>query len=115
MPTLQPARAAARATRAKSRPREPGQGGRAQQRPRWTNLSTYRFVLPTLNCYDDAPVESFFHSLKTEWVYHVTLHPRAQARSAIFEYIEGFYNLSRLHSGLGYRSPVEYETLIVTA
>jgi putative transposase len=63
------------------------------------------------NCYDNAPVESFFHSLKTEWLYHFTLYSRAQARSAIFDYIEGFYNRTRLHSGLGYRSPVEYETL----
>lgn len=67
------------------------------------------------NCYDNAPVESFFHSLKTEWLYHFTLHSRAQARSAIFDYVEGFYNRTRLHSGLGYRSPVEYETLTVTA
>jgi transposase InsO family protein len=67
------------------------------------------------NCYDNAPVESFFHSLKTEWLYHATLYTRAQARSAIFEYIEGFYNRRRLHSALGYRSPMEYETLTVTA
>jgi len=67
------------------------------------------------NCYDNAPVESFFHSLKTEWLYHLTLHTRVQARTAIFEYIEAFYNRSRLHSSLGYRSPDEYETVTVTA
>jgi transposase InsO family protein len=67
------------------------------------------------NCYDNAPVESFFHSLKTEWLYHFTLHTRVQARTAIFEYIEAFYNRSRLHSSLGYRSPDEYETVTVTA
>jgi transposase InsO family protein len=67
------------------------------------------------NCYDNAPVESFFHSIKTEWLYHFTLRSRAQARSGIFDYIEGFYNRSRLHSALGYRSPVEYETLTSTA
>jgi transposase InsO family protein len=66
------------------------------------------------NCYDNAPVESFFHSLKTEWLDHLTLHTRVQARSAIFEYIEAFYNRSRLHSSLGYRSPDEYETVTVT-
>jgi putative transposase len=67
------------------------------------------------NCFDNAPVESFFHLLKTEWLYHFTLHSRAQARSAIFDYIEGFYNRSRLHSGLGYRSPLEYENVTGTA
>jgi putative transposase len=67
------------------------------------------------NCYDNAPVESFFHSLKTEWLYHLTLSSRLQARTAIFEYIEAFYNRSRLHSSLSYRSPDEYETVTVTA
>lgn len=66
------------------------------------------------NCFDNAPVESFFHSLKTEWLYHVTLYSRAQARAAIFEYIEGFYNRVRLHSSLDYRSPIEHESLNVT-
>lgn len=64
------------------------------------------------NCLDNATAESFFHSLKTEWLYHFTLHSRAQARSAVFDYIEGFYNRSRLHSALGYRSPDQYETLL---
>jgi transposase InsO family protein len=67
------------------------------------------------NCYDNAPVESFFHLLKTEWLYHFTLYSRAQARSAIFEYIEGFYNRTRMHSGLDYRSPLEYETCAIIA
>jgi putative transposase len=64
------------------------------------------------NCLDNAPAESFFHSLKTEWLYHFTLHSRAQARSAVFDYIEGFYNRTRLHSALGYRSPTQYETCL---
>src|SRR5438094_9650663 len=67
------------------------------------------------NCLDNAPAESFFHSLKTEWLYHFTLYPRAQARSRVFEYIEGFYNRTRLHSALGYRSPEQYEKLVVTS
>jgi len=64
------------------------------------------------NCLDNAPAESFFHSLKTEWLYHGTLHSRAQARSAVFDYIEGFYNRTRLHSALGYRSPTQYESCL---
>lgn len=64
------------------------------------------------NCLDNAPAESFFHSLKTEWLYHFTFHSRAQARSAVFDYIEAFYNRTRLHSALGYRSPTQYETLL---
>ncbi|TMB09447.1 MAG: transposase, partial [Deltaproteobacteria bacterium] len=43
-----------------------------------------------------------------------TLYSRAQARSRVFEYIEGFYNRTRLHSALGYRSPEQYEKLVVT-
>ena len=66
------------------------------------------------NCYDNAPVESFFHSLKTEWLYHYTLRSRIHARTMIFEYVEGFYNRSRLHSSLDYRPPDEYETDVVT-
>ena len=62
------------------------------------------------NCLDNALAESFFHSIKTEWLYHFTFDSRAQARSYVFDYIEGFYNRSRLHSSLGYRSPEEYET-----
>lgn len=61
------------------------------------------------NCLDNALAESFFHSLKTEWLYHFTFESRAQARSFVFDYIEGFYNRSRLHSALGYQSPEQYE------
>jgi putative transposase len=65
------------------------------------------------NCLDNAVVESFFHTLKTEWLYHYRFTGREQARSFIFDYIEGFYNPTRLHSALGYRSPMDYE--IVTS
>ena len=65
------------------------------------------------NCLDNAVVESFFHTLKTEWLYHYRFTARAQARLSIFDYIEGFYNRTRLHSTLGYRSPMDYE--IVTS
>ena len=61
------------------------------------------------NCYDNAVVESFFHTLKTELVHHERYPTRAAARRSLFEYMESFYNRSRKHSTLGYRSPVEYE------
>ena len=63
------------------------------------------------NCYDNAVAESFFHTLKTELVYHELYRTREQARRSLFEYMEGFYNRSRKHSTLGYRSPVEYENM----
>jgi transposase InsO family protein len=64
------------------------------------------------NCWDNAPMESFFHSMKVEWLHHQTFHTRAEARQAIFTYIEVWYNRQRLHSALGYRSPETYERLI---
>jgi transposase InsO family protein len=59
------------------------------------------------NCLDNAPMESFFASLKKEHVHHVRFRTRAEARAAVFEYIEVFYNRQRLHSSLGYRTPAE--------
>ena len=53
------------------------------------------------NCYDNAPMESFFHTLKTELVYHERFRTRAEAKAAIFEWIECFYNRSRIHSSIG--------------
>lgn len=61
------------------------------------------------NCWDNAPVESFFSTLKGELVHHRRYRTRAEAQSDIFEYIEVWYNRKRLHSSLGYRSPAEYE------
>lgn len=61
------------------------------------------------NCYDNAPVESFFSSLKNELVRHRQFQTQAEARYAIAEYIERFYNRERLHQALGYRSPEEFE------
>jgi len=63
------------------------------------------------NCYDNAPVESFFGTLKTELVFHQHYTTRAEARLDIFEYLEVFYNRFRSHSALGYKSPVNYEAL----
>ena len=61
------------------------------------------------NCWDNAVVESFFHTLKTEHVHHQRYRTREEARQDIFEWIEVFYNRVRRHSTLGYRSPAEFE------
>ena len=61
------------------------------------------------DCYDNAIVESFFHTLKIEHVYEYRYEIRAEAMQSIFEYIEIFYNRQRRHSALGYRSPVSFE------
>ena len=62
------------------------------------------------NCYDNAFIESFFSSLKYELVYHHRFTTLAQARSAIFDYIEIFYNRIRLHSSLAYQTPFTFES-----
>ena len=61
------------------------------------------------NCLDNAPVESFFGTLKTERVRRRRYRTRSEARQDIFQYIETWYNRKRLHSALGYVSPVEFE------
>jgi putative transposase len=60
-------------------------------------------------CWDNAPMESFFASLKKELTHHEDYQTRAQARASIVEYLEMFYNPKRRHSSLGYLSPAEYE------
>jgi transposase InsO family protein len=62
------------------------------------------------NCYDNAFIESFWSSLKYETVYRQRFATRAEARTALFDYIEVFYNRTRLHSGLGYMSPITFES-----
>lgn len=61
------------------------------------------------DCWDNAVSESFFHSLKTELIYHEDFKTKAQANEMIFEYIEIFYNRKRLHSYNNYLSPSEFE------
>lgn len=61
------------------------------------------------NCWDNAPTESFFHTLKTELVYFEDYQTREEAMKSIFEYIEVFYNRKRLHSSINYQTPVDYE------
>ena len=60
-------------------------------------------------CYDNAVAESFFHSLKTEWVRGRCYATRAAAQLSIFSYIETFYNRVRRHSTINYLSPNDYE------
>jgi putative transposase len=64
------------------------------------------------NCYDNAYLESFFGTLKTELVHGERYRTRLEARLSIFEYVEVFYNRQRRHSALGYRSPEQYERLL---
>ena len=63
------------------------------------------------NCWDNAPSESFFHTLKlkTELIYHRRYQTRQQAKQDIFEYIEVFYNRQRRHSTIGYQTPLNYD------
>ena len=61
------------------------------------------------DCWDNAVMESFYSTLKTELIYHVVFRTREEARRAVFEYIEMFYNFHRRHSTLGYLSPADFE------
>lgn len=63
------------------------------------------------HCYDNAVAESFFHTMKTEHTNHYKFATRKEAMLSIFEYVEVFYNRTRLHSYLGYYSPEEFENL----
>ncbi len=67
------------------------------------------------DCYDNACMESFFHTIKTELIHHQRYWTRLQARQSIFDYIEVFYNRVRLHSTLGYVSPYQYEKMSLAA
>jgi putative transposase len=60
------------------------------------------------NCWDNAPMESFFASLKKELVHHEQYATRSEARQSLFEYIEVFYNRARRHSALGYLTPTQF-------
>lgn len=64
------------------------------------------------DCWDNSVAESFFGSLKTEWVFHTVYKTREEARRDIVDYIEMFYNSKRRHSHLGYFSPVEFEEMM---
>ena len=76
-------------------------------------LSSYKSVERSMsrkgNCWDNAVAESFFKTLKTEWIYHHKYATIPQAALSVFEYIETWYNTKRKHSALGYKSPKEFE------
>ena len=61
------------------------------------------------HCYDNAAMESFWSTLKTELLHRLSFTDLFQAKSALFDYIEVFYNRKRLHSALGYKTPVQFE------
>jgi len=61
------------------------------------------------NCYDNAAMESFFHTLKVELVHRERYDTRRMATSRIFEYIETYYNRQRKHSAIGYKIPIQFE------
>ncbi len=65
------------------------------------------------DCFDNAPIESFFSTLKSEFAHHRRFVTRQQAGDEIRDYIERFYNRIRMHSTIGYRSPCEYERMAV--
>ncbi len=67
------------------------------------------------NAYDNAPMESFFATLKTELVHHCRFETREQAQAALFDYMEIFYNRQRIHSSLDYRTPADFETFFRSA
>ena len=73
-------------------------------------------MLPSMSrkgdCWDNAVMESFFHTLKTELIGNRVFRTRGEARVEIFRYIETWYNRKRLHSALGYMAPDEYESLV---
>jgi transposase InsO family protein len=80
-------------------------------------LSKYKTLQQSMsrkgNCWDNAVAESFFKSLKAEWTNWEKYNSIHQAAISVFLYIEGWYNVSRRHSGLGYMSPVEYEQFLM--
>ena len=67
------------------------------------------------NCWDNSPMESFFKTLKVEWVNRFRYATRAQARLDLVNWIEGFYNSLRLHSSIDYRSPAAFEKHLCAA
>ena len=64
------------------------------------------------DCWDNAVAESFFKTIKTEWIYRNKYATKRQATVSVFEYIETWYNTQRSHSSLNYLSPVEFGELI---
>lgn len=88
------------------------QGSQYQSQALQERLRKYQ-IIPSMSrkgdCYDNAVVESFFKTLKTELGTQRRFKTREEARAVIFEYIEIFYNKKRIHSTLGYLSPEQFE------
>ena len=84
----------------------------------YQQLLTQHGIQPSMsrkgNCWDNAVAESFFHTLKTELIYLEDFDTREQAQTAVFEYIEVFYNRQRCHSANGYLAPLVYEQTLKT-
>lgn len=102
--------------------RRPGAGlihhtdrGAVYSAPAYRELLAEAGMRPSMNgrktAYDNAVAESFFSNLKNEWVHHHDFNTREDAKLAIFDYIECFYNRNRIHQSLGYRTPDEVERL----
>ena len=87
--------------------------------PAYRAILNAHHMLPSMSkkgdCYDNACAESFFSGLKNELTWDQHFKTRREARSAIFEWIEVFYNRERLHETLGYVSPVRYEEQYVVS
>lgn len=81
-------------------------------RRQFTGMPVLQSMSRKGNCWDNAVAESFFKTMKTEMVYQVKFETRRQAKLAIFEYIEVWYNRERRHSTLGYLTPCEFEKLL---
>jgi putative transposase len=81
-------------------------------RQKLTELQMLQSMSRRGNCYDNAPMESFFASLKTERLEQEHFATRDAARAATFEYVETFYNPVRLHSSIGYRAPNQFEAML---
>ena len=69
----------------------------------------------TANCWDNATMESFFKTLKVERTHRLRYDTRALAKLDIVDWIEGFYNHRRMHSSIGYKTPVDVESSLMTA
>jgi transposase InsO family protein len=84
----------------------------------YRHLLTQHAIQPSMsrkgNCWDNAVAESFFHTLKTELIYLEDFETHEQTRTAVFEYIEVFYNRQRCHSANGYLAPLAYEQALKT-
>ena len=85
----------------------------------YRQLLTQHAIQPSMsrkgNCWDNAVAESFFHTLKTELIYTEDYDTHEAARTAVFEYIEVFYNRQRCHSANGYLAPLAYEQALKTS